>query len=1134
MCTIASPEAAAPVAVAPGMVAGRYLLQRQLGRGAAKDVWLAHDLTLDRGVALARVSGAGAWERLRREARLTARLGGHRHIVTVHDVFEDDGTPCLVARFMTGGSLADRLERSPAGRLEPQEVIAAGREIADALAHAHAHGVVHRDVKPDNVWIDAEGEAALGDFGVAVAEGESAPPAGTPRYAAPEQSLGDAATPKSDLFALGVTLYELLCGARPFDSKDLFRIRKPQPPSSRVPGVPEALERLILQLVAPDPADRPPDAATVSRELDRMITRRPEELAAPTGVVGRGPELQRLRAALTQAWGGTLKLVLIAGESGIGKTTLLDAAANEASNRSGLAIRGRGEPEGRPYGVWRPVVRALSGMVAGDPDAALGPLLGTGATAGGEEQRLRLYDAVADLLSAAAADSPLLLSLDDLHWADASSLRLLAHVVGAETASRVLIAGAYTEGEIAFPEILGSIAGERMELSGLGPDAVRALLPAEAALPTAEVVHRRTRGNPFYVAELVRLLEAEGADDTTTSSTLVPTRVREVVRRRVERLGDDVTRVLEVGAVAGRFTIADLVRAANVTRPLAAAAVDRGIAAGLVSPHGPGQFGFAHGIVRDAVREALSEARRGEIHEAVANALIVRRDAGADVPAAQISHHALAAARAGGDPQPAWETALDAAREAASTLGHTEAAAHYAEALEALALGAEAPAAERRATLLDLADATFSAGDIEAARKRYSQAAAAARRDGDAEALARAALGFAQVRPYGAVDQESVALLSQALERLPEGALRAKVTGLLAVFEPDQARREALIDEAYALAPDDGTRAWLHPAAVIVNWRPERAAQRGDAAEEIVRSAVHHADHGALVWAYLHRIRDAMQSGDIARADADLDRARPVAHATRRSVYRWFLMVAEAARAAFAGRLDEAESMTEEALALNRRHSEDCYQEYAVGRLVLARLRWRPHEADAGQLRGFAARYPHLPVWEAMVASLEWEVGNVDAARRSLALCARDGFAAVANSPDFLPAAACLAEAAAGAGEPAEVTRLYELLLPHAHTTPVLEQMWAVWGPTARPLALLAAADDRPADAAAHFADAVRLAASWGSPPWELRTIGDWLATGIPAADRGELVNRGLLLARELGLPGVAARIADEAQIITP
>ena len=536
------------------------------------------------------------------------------------------------------------------------------------------------------------------------------------------------------------------------------------------------------------------------------------------------------------------------------------------------------------------------------------------------------------------------------------------------------------------------------------------------------------------------------------------------------------------------------------------------------------------------MREALPGARRGESTRRSPSALIVRRDAGADVPAAQISHHALAAARAGGDPQPAWETALEAAREAASSLGHVEAAAHYAEALEALALGAEAPAAERRATLLDLADATFSAGDIDAARRRYSQAAAAARRDGDADALARAALGFAQVRPYGAVDQESVALLNQAVERLPDGAPRARVTGLLAVFEPDQARREALIDEAHATARrlgDEGTLAWLHPAAVIVNWRPERAAERSEAAEQIVRSAVHHADHGALVWAYLHRIRDAMQSGDVARADADLDRARPVAHATRRSVYRWWLMVAESARAAFAGRLDEAESMSDEALALNRRHGEDCYQEYTVGRLVLARLRWRPHEADAGQLRGFAARYPHLPVWEAMLASLEWDLGNVEAARRSVALSSRDDFAAVVNSPDFLPAALCLADAAAGAGEPAEQARLYELLLPHARTAPVLEQMWASggrrragWGCSPRPTI------------AGRRRGALRRGGASGGgvgrAGWELRSIGDWLATGVPVADRGELVNRGLLLARELGLPGVAARIADEAQTITP
>jgi hypothetical protein len=275
-----------------------------------------------------------------------------------------------------------------------------------------------------------------------------------------------------------------------------------------------------------------------------------------------------------------------------------------------------------------------------------------------------------------------------------------------------------------------------------------------------------------------------------------------------------------------------------------------------------------------------------------------------------------------------------------------------------------------------------------------------------------------------------------------------------------------------------------------------------------------------------------MQAGDVSRATADLDRARPVANATRRSFSRWMLLIAEAAYAAFDGRLDEADRMTEEALVLNKRHSDDCFHEHTVGRLVLARLRWRPQDADAAQLRGFAARYPHLPAWEAMLASLEWELGNVEAARRGVATCARDDFAAVTGSPDFLAAAVCLAEAAAGIGE--HVEPLYELLLPFADANPVLEHVWAIWGPAARGLGLLAAADDRPQDAAAHFADAARLAREWGSPGWELRSIGDWLATGVPMAERSELVGRGLALARELALPGVAARIADEAQTITP
>src|SRR3954469_20829067 len=324
-CTLPSPAVTAPAGDAPeGLVAGRYLLQRRLGRGAAKDVWLAHDLTLDRAVALARMSGPAAWERMRREARLTARLGGHRHIVTVHDVFADAGTPVLVARYMTGGSLADR------DRLSVPEVIRAGREVADALAHAHAHAVVHRDVKPDNIWLAADGEAALGDFGVALADGEeAASAAGTPLYAAPEQARGEAVTERSDLYALGATLYELLCGRAPLSAARLSGVVAP---SQLVAGVPGALGARLPALLARAPARGPASAAEVRAALDALLPRGGPVTISPEArrLVGREAELEAARAALARAWEGALGTLLVTGEAGVGKTALVDALAAEA------------------------------------------------------------------------------------------------------------------------------------------------------------------------------------------------------------------------------------------------------------------------------------------------------------------------------------------------------------------------------------------------------------------------------------------------------------------------------------------------------------------------------------------------------------------------------------------------------------------------------------------------------------------------------------------------------------------------------------------------------------------------------------------------------------------------------------
>ena len=248
----------------PELVAGRYRPERMLGRGGAKEVWLAHDLTLERPVAIARAlpgaAGEQVRERMRREARLMARLGDHPHVVTVFDAFDVGEQLHIVVRFMEGGSLAAALAAAPGGRMRVPEVLRTGRTVADALAHAHAHDVVHRDVKPDNIWLAADGTAGLGDFGIAVVLGsvESAGLAtGTPYYQPPEQAAGAPPQPQTDVYALGATLWELLTGRPPFTGPDALallgahRFTAPEPPSRHAPGIPPELDALEIRQAAP-------------------------------------------------------------------------------------------------------------------------------------------------------------------------------------------------------------------------------------------------------------------------------------------------------------------------------------------------------------------------------------------------------------------------------------------------------------------------------------------------------------------------------------------------------------------------------------------------------------------------------------------------------------------------------------------------------------------------------------------------------------------------------------------------------------------------------------------------------------------------------------------------------------------
>ena len=589
-------------------------------------------------------------------------------------------------------------------------------------------------------------------------------------------------------------------------------------------------------------------------------------------------------------------------------------------------------------------------------------------------------------LERAAAGRPHVVVLEDLHWADASSLALLRHVAGALGRARVLVVLTHRAGDAAAP-----FAGaETIALRGLAQEDVRRLLPPGAdSAATAAVVHRRTNGNPFFAHELARVLETERGGRALLEA--VPGTVREVVGRRVDALSAPAQRALEVGAVLGRpFGVGVLARLMGGSPSDAADALDEALAAELLveAAEYPGRHDFPHAIVRDALYGRLSRRERTRLHAAAAD--LLRAGAGGDVTAADVAHHSLLAARGGVGADAAWADALAAAREAEAVLAHAEARAHYEQALEAGELGAapgdRAPprgagraggGLPRRGRRPGLAPAPAAGGGA-----RPPAAATPA-------ALAEAALGFAHLQAYGEVDHDAIALLQEALDaQAPEDSeLRARLLAVLALrTDPveEQERREALVQDAVAMAArlgDDRTAITAQLAAGMVEWRPERVAARRAAVDAVLRLTARHPRRrrgpvGRAPSASPTRCAGATR-GRSTRSSTAAPRScgRP-ASATTTGGCR---SCARAARI-HAGRLAEAERADRRPPWRPTGTSRTTpRQEATPQRLVLETLRWRPRALPLEPLRGYAARHPRLPVWEAMVAAAEWARG--DAAR---------------------------------------------------------------------------------------------------------------------------------------------------------
>jgi eukaryotic-like serine/threonine-protein kinase len=684
---------------------------------------------------------------------------------------------------------------------------------------------------------------------------------------------------------------------------------------------------------------------------------------APPPFVGRADELTALATDLDAAVAGHGGVVLLAGEPGIGKTRLAEELAARATARGALALWGRcWEGEGAPA-FW-PWVQLVRGYVQASDPVELGHDMGTGAAdiaqvvpavaerlpdlpapppVEPEVARFRLFDSLSAFFRAAAARRPLLLILDDLHWADAPSLALLRFLSRELEPAGPLVVGIYRHGEVdSRHPLLATLAdltrGQRREvlLCRLEQRDVACFVAEMAGVePSPELVialHRRTDGNPFFVTEMVRLLAGEGrllraGRDVPVPAATLPEGVRAVVAERLGRLSGDCERVLEVAAVVGRdFDLRLLQTAGGLEGERLLELLEEAEAAGVVAALAGelGRWRFAHALVREVLYEGLSAARRVRLHGLVGEALegIHGDDPGPHL--AELAHHFVAAAPAGGADR-AVRVATLAARYALDVLAWEDAAGLFERALAALEL-AERPDQRRRCELLlSLGEARMAASDVSAAREAYARAGQLGRRIGAPEVLARAGLGLGLVVADGIVDPDEVHLLEEALAALGEenGPLRARVAARLAralVYTPDAERRLALSEGAVALARRLADPATL--AAVLFDrhmaiWGAggaESAAERLAMATEVVELAERLDDHAmALRGRGLRRV-DLLELGDVEGFDADLAAAERTAGELRQRHYHWQPLLARAGRALLAGRFAEAEERAAQGL----------------------------------------------------------------------------------------------------------------------------------------------------------------------------------------------------------------------------
>ena len=886
--------------------------------------------------------------------------------------------------------------------------------------------------------------------------------------------------------------------------------------------------------------------------------------------VGRTDERAALEEAVKLACSGQRQVVLLSGEPGIGKTRLASYAAHHAHAEGFAVAWGACSDElAVPYEPW---IETCSHLVEHAPRDLLErhveryggelsrlarnlgrrvPDLPEPQASDAETERYLLFNAIAGLLGEVAVEVPLCVVLDDLHWADAQSLALLKHVLRTLEQGAVQVIATFRDSELGKDHPLTAVLADlprlqgvqRIALHGLGPDEVAQIMIAVAgheleadALELAARIAAETDGNPFFVGEILRGLSESGAlvfDEAahrwsidSSAGIALPESVREVIERRVERLGDQSLEALRLAAVIGReFDLELLSAVAETDETQLLDQLENAVAASVLSEPSEhvGRFRFAHALINQTLYEALGGTRRARMHQRVAEALerLCGENPGEHLAELAL-HWRLAAVPV--ERAKAADYALKAGQRALQNLAPAEAVKLFADAVS---LTGETESRERCEALIGLGEAQRQSGAA-THRETLLEASRTAAALGDADLAAKAALsnhrGITSVQ--GEVDHERIGAIVRALELddPPNPARRAPLLAVEAielVYGPDFEQRKALATEAVELARNAADPRILAEVLHLANfacWTAETLELRSALAEELSHVVTSLRDPALDYWAHYDEYHVRAERGDIPGAEAALGRWQQIANELAQPTLQALAVRQRAGMTIMRGDLAVAEELVESARQIGQQAGQPDVALFYGAQLALVRLYQGRVEEIVTAIEHGASAYPGISPWRAGLAdALAW-LDRRTAAAAILDRAAADRFGDVSPDPNRAVALALYADAAALMNHTPAAAILYEL------TEPWAEQL--IWNGTAGfgharlYLGVLAGVLERHEQADQHLEFACAFHETNGLPIWTARTHLGWaeaLAARGDASLARDHAARALELSRQHG-----------------